>query len=91
MGWHDCRTWDVSGDLGPLHELLEIDALHRLASPDRNLAPLWHLEGHNFDLRRLGLDEAEFVVVGVGGTAHPMMQKMVSSGAASTTKSALGG
>ncbi|WP_202867676.1 hypothetical protein [Kribbella pittospori] len=45
------HAWDVSGDLGPLHELLEIDALHRLASPDRDPAPLWHLEGHNFDLR----------------------------------------
>ncbi|MEV0290898.1 hypothetical protein AB0H36_42795 [Kribbella sp. NPDC050820] len=44
-------AWEIRGDFGPLHELLEIDALHRLDPPDATPDPLWHLEGHNFDLR----------------------------------------
>jgi hypothetical protein len=44
-------AWDIMGDLGPLHEVLEIADIHRLDSPDSSPAPLWHIEGHNFELR----------------------------------------
>ncbi|MFI6678180.1 hypothetical protein [Kribbella sp. NPDC050470] len=44
-------VWEIRGDFGPLHELLEIDALHGLDPPDATPDPLLHLEGHNFDLR----------------------------------------
>jgi len=44
-------AWDITGDLGPLGELLEIADLHRLDSPDKYPDPLWDIEGHNFELR----------------------------------------
>jgi hypothetical protein len=45
------QAWDISGELGPLHESLEIADLHRLDPPDGNPDPLWHIEGQNFELR----------------------------------------
>jgi hypothetical protein len=45
------EAWDVSGELEPMNDLLEIADLHRLDPPDDRPDPLWHLEGHNFDLR----------------------------------------
>ena len=45
------RAWDITGQLGPLHELLEIADVHRLASPDDQPDPLWHIEGQTFDVR----------------------------------------
>ncbi|TCO34608.1 hypothetical protein EV652_102675 [Kribbella steppae] len=45
------RAWGIEGDLGPLHELLEIADIHRLDPPDDAPDPLWHIEGQNFDLR----------------------------------------
>jgi hypothetical protein len=45
------QAWDISGELGPLHELMEIADLHRLDPPDGKPDPLWHLEGQNFELR----------------------------------------
>ena len=45
------KAWDITGDFGPLHEILEIDDLHRLDPPDDRSEPLWHIEGQSFDLR----------------------------------------
>ncbi|WP_410785316.1 hypothetical protein [Kribbella sp. C-35] len=45
------EAWDVSGKLEPMNDLLEIADLHRLDPPDDRPDPLWHIEGHNFDLR----------------------------------------
>jgi hypothetical protein len=45
------RAWSISGQLGPLHETLEIADIHRLDAEDGNSDPLWHIEGQNFDLR----------------------------------------
>lgn len=44
-------AWNITGRLGPLHDLLEIADLHRLDPPDSYPDPLWHVEGQNFDLR----------------------------------------
>jgi hypothetical protein len=44
-------AWNVTGQLGPLHEVMEIADVHRLDPPDSNLEPLWHIEGQNFELR----------------------------------------
>jgi hypothetical protein len=50
-------VWDLEGDLDfkGLGVDLELDALHRLTPDDDRPgwsdAPLWHLEGHAFDLR----------------------------------------
>ncbi|GAA3209548.1 hypothetical protein GCM10010532_033330 [Dactylosporangium siamense] len=45
------QAWNITGRLGPLHDLMEIADLHRLASPDGQPDHEWHLEGQNFDLR----------------------------------------
>ena len=48
------EVWDLQGELGFAGTApdLEIDALHRLTPEDnRPEWPLWHLEGHLFDLR----------------------------------------
>lgn len=45
------EAWDVTGQLAPMNDLLEIADLHRLDPPDDTPDPLWHLEGQNFDLR----------------------------------------
>lgn len=47
-------VWDLEGDLGFKGQApdLEIDTLHRLTPDgDRQDLPLWHVEGHAFDLR----------------------------------------
>ncbi|MFC7597542.1 hypothetical protein ACFQU3_19660 [Terrabacter sp. GCM10028922] len=44
-------AWDIEGSLGPLDDGLEIAEVHRLDPPDGHADPLWHIEGHNFDLR----------------------------------------
>ncbi len=44
MGRHDCRIHAVG--------VTEYeDDVHRLASPDDQPEPLWHIEGQNFDVR----------------------------------------
>lgn len=45
------QAWDITGDFGPLHEILEIADVHRLDPPDGRADPLWHIKGHSFDLR----------------------------------------
>lgn len=45
------RAWDIRGTLDPLHDLLEIDEVRRLDPPDDDPSPLWHIDGHNFELR----------------------------------------
>jgi hypothetical protein len=45
------RAWDITGEFGPLHELLEIADLHRLEPPDNSPEPSWHIEGQSFDIR----------------------------------------
>lgn len=45
------QAWNITGRLGPLHDVMEIADLHRLASPDGQPDYEWHLEGQNFDLR----------------------------------------
>lgn len=43
-------VWDLEGDLAGAD--LQIDTLHRLAPDDgREDLPLWHIEGHAFDLK----------------------------------------
>ncbi|WP_410645505.1 hypothetical protein [Amycolatopsis sp. lyj-346] len=45
------QAWDITGDLGPLHGSLEIADLHRLDPPDDHPDPMWHIEGHEFELK----------------------------------------
>ncbi|MFI5532284.1 hypothetical protein ACIA8O_27500 [Kitasatospora sp. NPDC051853] len=48
------EVWEVQGglDFTDLHLELELDEVHRLPPPDgREQWPLWHLQGHSFDLR----------------------------------------
>ncbi len=45
------QAWNITGELGPIHESLEIADLHRLAPPGSGPEPAWHIEGQNFDLR----------------------------------------
>jgi hypothetical protein len=45
------RAWNITGQLVPLHEVMEIADVHRLDPPDSHPDPLWHIEGQNFDLR----------------------------------------
>jgi hypothetical protein len=45
------QAWDIAGSFGPLHEAPEIADIHRLDPPDDRPESLWHVEGHNFDLR----------------------------------------
>ena len=45
------QAWGIEGELGPLHEMLEIADLHRLDPPDDNSDPLWHIEGQNFSIK----------------------------------------
>jgi hypothetical protein len=45
------EAWDISAELDPGNDLLEIADLHHLAPPDDKPDPLWHIEGQNFDLR----------------------------------------
>jgi hypothetical protein len=45
------RAWNITGEFGPLHEIMEISDVHRLNPPDDNPEPLWHIEGQNFELR----------------------------------------
>jgi hypothetical protein len=44
------QAWNITGRLGPLHEVMEIADLHRLDPPDGNPDPLWHIEGQNFEM-----------------------------------------
>ncbi|WP_206790453.1 hypothetical protein [Amycolatopsis sp. MtRt-6] len=45
------EAWDITGEIGPLYGGLEIADLHRLTPPDDKPYPVWHLEGHEFDLK----------------------------------------
>lgn len=45
------QAWDLTGDVGPLTGHLELADLHRFDSPDDRPHPVWHLEGHEFELR----------------------------------------
>jgi hypothetical protein len=45
------RAWGIDGNLGPLDDGLEVAEIHRLGPPDDEADPLWHIEGHNFELR----------------------------------------
>jgi hypothetical protein len=45
------EAWDITGQLDPMNDLLEIAGLYRLASPDHNPDSVWHIDGQNFDLR----------------------------------------
>ncbi|MFB9927968.1 hypothetical protein ACFORO_19885 [Amycolatopsis halotolerans] len=42
---------NVTGQLGPLRDSLEIADVHRLARPDEHAEPSWRIEGQNFDIR----------------------------------------
>ena len=44
-------AWGIEGELGPLHELLEIADIRRLDPPDDTPDPLWHIEGQNFGIK----------------------------------------
>jgi hypothetical protein len=55
------RAWDVSGQLGPMHEAMEIADIHQLEAPDGSTDPLWHLEGQNFDLRLRAAGYTQFL------------------------------
>ncbi|MFJ8579462.1 hypothetical protein [Micromonospora sp. NPDC093277] len=45
------RAWNITGQMGPLHEVMEIADVHRLDPLDGGPDPLWHIEGQNFDLQ----------------------------------------
>lgn len=55
------RAWNISGRLGPLHEVLEIADIHRLDAADHSTDPLWHVEGQNFDLHLRAAGYTQFV------------------------------
>ncbi|MEU4217330.1 hypothetical protein [Actinoplanes sp. NPDC026623] len=54
-------AWSISGQLGPLHEVLEIADIHQLDAADSSIDPWWHIEGHNFDLRLRAAGYTQFV------------------------------
>ncbi|AVT33677.1 hypothetical protein C6361_34300 [Plantactinospora sp. BC1] len=54
-------AWDVSGQLGPMHEAMEIADIHRLEATADNADPLWHIEGQNFDLRLRAAGYTQFL------------------------------
>ena len=54
-------AWDITGQLGPLHEALEIADLHRLDAADGRPDPGLHLEGQNFDLRLRAAGYTQFL------------------------------
>ncbi|MGX6608169.1 hypothetical protein ACWKSP_39515 [Micromonosporaceae bacterium Da 78-11] len=43
-------AWNISGQLGPLHEAMEIADIHRIDPADSRSEPKWHIEGQDFDL-----------------------------------------
>ncbi|MDQ7810202.1 hypothetical protein Q5425_41310 [Amycolatopsis sp. A133] len=45
------QAWDITGEIGPLYDCLEISDLNRLDPPDDRPYPRWHLAGHTFDLK----------------------------------------
>ena len=45
------QAWNVTGEFGPLSGALEVADLHRLPPEDDHPDWLWHIEGHQFDLR----------------------------------------
>lgn len=53
-------AWDISGSIGPLHEILEIADIHRLDG-SAGTDPMWHIEGQNFDLRLRAAGYTQFV------------------------------
>ncbi|MDR7277116.1 hypothetical protein [Catenuloplanes atrovinosus] len=55
------QAWAISGDLGPLHEALEISGIHRTDATDGTVDPVWHIEGHNFDLRLRAAGYTQFI------------------------------
>ena len=54
-------AWSISGQLGPLHEAMEIADIHRLDASDNNPDPLWHIEGQNFDLQLRAAGYTQFL------------------------------
>lgn len=54
-------AWSISGQLGPLHETMEIADVHRLDGADSSSDPLWHIEGQNFDLRLRAAGYTQFL------------------------------
>ena len=55
------EAWDINGQLGPLHELMEIADIHRADTPDHQPDPAWHIEGHDFDLRSRAVGYAQYL------------------------------
>jgi len=55
------RAWDISGRLGPLHEVMEIADIHRTEAADNDNEPAWHIEGQNFDLRLRAASYAQYL------------------------------
>jgi hypothetical protein len=55
------QAWNISGQIGPLHEVMEIADMHRLAAADNSTDPLWHIEGRNFDLRLRAASYTQFI------------------------------
>lgn len=55
------HAWDITGQVGPLHELMEIADVHRLDAADGNTDPSWHIEGQNFDLRLRAAGYTQFL------------------------------
>lgn len=53
-------AWEITGSIGPLHEILEIADIHRLAVAD-GAEPRWHIEGQNFDLRLRAAGYTQFL------------------------------
>jgi hypothetical protein len=51
------RARDIVGQIGPAFGILGISDLHELPSPDQHADPQWHIEGHEFDLRRAHPDK----------------------------------
>ncbi|MGW0214749.1 hypothetical protein ACWDXH_10170 [Micromonospora chokoriensis] len=54
-------AWNIDGQLGPLHDMLEIADIHRLDPPDTSSEPLWHVEGQNFDIRLRAAGYTQFL------------------------------
>lgn len=45
------RAWNITGQVGPLHKVMEIADVHWLDPPDSIPEPLWHIEGQDFEFR----------------------------------------
>ncbi|MEV7596978.1 hypothetical protein AB0O91_06265 [Kitasatospora sp. NPDC089797] len=81
------EVWDLEGslDFKGLAPELELDGIHRLAPPDgRAEYPLWHLEGHAFELKFRASGFRQYFRQAPRHVAGPMLEYADRGGCAFT-------